>query len=162
MTAADATGPSATRAGWIALGLAAGAVLPIQGAINGRLRTELGPPLAVATVSFVVATLTIAGVLVILLALRRTPPPQLRPLRWMPWWGWLGGFCAAAYVTGTFLLMPRIGAAVTVAFTVTGQQLVSALIDRNGWFRMPRRPLTAPRARGLALLVAGSVLVQLA
>jgi transporter family-2 protein len=48
-----------------------------------------------------------------------------------------------------------------VALTVTGQQLASALIDQFGLFRMPRRPLTAPRVGGLVLLIAGSVLIQL-
>ena len=43
------------------------------------------------------ALLTIAVVLSGLLALRRTPRPQLRPLRDMPWWGWLGGAAAATY-----------------------------------------------------------------
>lgn len=149
------------RAGWMVLGLAAGAVLPVQGAINAQLKARIGAPLAVGTISFVVATLTIAAVLVVLLALRRTPRPALAPLRRMPWWGWLGGFCAAAYVSATFLLIPVIGAATTVALTVTGQQLASAVVDQRGWFRMPRRPLTAPRGVGLALLVAGSVLVQI-
>lgn len=150
----------AAQFGWVVLGLLAGAVLPLQGAINAQLQRDIGSPLAVGTISFAVATLTIAIVLVVLLALRRTPTPQLRPLPAMPWWGWLGGFCAATYVTATFLLIPTIGAAVTVALTVTGQQLASAFIDRNGWFRMPRRPLTAPRIGGLALLIAGSALVQ--
>ena len=79
----------------------------------------------------------------------------------MPWWGWIGAACAATYVTATFLLIPVIGAATTVALTVTGQQLASALIDHNGLFRLPRRPLSAPRLSGLALLIVGSVLVQL-
>jgi transporter family-2 protein len=155
-------GRAVARSGWIALGLVAGAVLPIQGAINAQLQRAIGSPPAVGTISFAVATATIALVLVILLALRGAPAPRLRPLRRMPWWGWLGGFCAAAYVTATFLLIPIIGTAVTVALTVTGQQLASAFIDRYGWFRMPRRPLTPPRIGGLALLIAGSVLVQLA
>lgn len=152
---------TAAHSGWIVLGLLAGAVLPIQGAINAQLKEDIGRPLAVGTISFVVATLTIAIVLIVLLALRRISTPRMRPLRQMPWWGWLGGFCAAAYVTATFLLIPTIGAAVTVALTVTGQQLASALIDQFGLFRMPRRPLTTPRVAGLALLIAGSVLVQL-
>lgn len=99
--------------------------------------------------------------LVALRATNRTPAPQLAPLRGMPWWGWLGGACAAGYVTGTFLLMPQIGAAVTVALTVTGQQLASALIDARGLFRLPPRPFTTARGTGLLLLVAGSLLVQL-
>src|SRR5919198_3370647 len=53
------TGGQAVRAamgGWLALALAAGAALPIQGAINAQLRTDLDAPIAAASVSFVVAT----------------------------------------------------------------------------------------------------------
>jgi bacterial/archaeal transporter family-2 protein len=152
---------STSRAGWIALGLVAGAVLPLQGAVNAALRTDLHAPVIVAMISFIVATLTIAVVLTILRASGRTPAPRLRPLGRMPWWGWLGGACAAAYVTATFMLIPTIGAATTIALTVTGQQLASAVIDHRGLFRMPTRPFTKPRAAGLALLVLGSALVQL-
>jgi transporter family-2 protein len=148
------------RFGWITLGLVAGAVLPVQGAINAKLRADLAAPVTVAMISFVVATLTIATVLLVLRATNRTPTPQFKPLARMPWWGWLGGACAAVYVTATFLLIPRIGAATTVALTVTGQQIASAVVDNFGLFRMPRRPLTVPRITGLALLVAGSILVQ--
>lgn len=79
----------------------------------------------------------------------------------MPWWGWLGALCAAGYITGTFLLIPAIGVALTIALTVTGQQISSAVIDSRGPFRLPRRPFTVLRGAGLALLVAGSLLVQL-
>lgn len=151
----------AGRVGWLALGLAAGAVLPVQGAVNAGLRDGLDNPLTAAVISFTVATFTIAVVLLVLYATGRTPRPQAAPLRRMPWWGWLGGACAAAYVTGTFLLIPAIGAAVTVALTVTGQQLTSALIDHRGLFRLPKRPLTGPRLTGLALLLAGSLTIQL-
>lgn len=151
----------AAQVGWIVLGLAAGIVLPIQGAVNAKLRSDLDEPITVALISFIVATLAIAVVLLILLTLRRTPAPQLRPLTQIPWWGWLGGLCAAAYVTATFLLIPEIGAATTVALTVTGQQLASAAVDNYGLFQLPQRALTTPRLAGLGFLVAGSVLVQL-
>ena len=118
----------ATASGWLLLGLVAGAGLPVQGAINARLRSVVEQPIVVALVSFVVAALAIAVVLAALLVTNRTARPRL-PGAGMPWWGWLGGACAAGYVTGTFLLIPEIGAAVTVALTVTGQQLASAAID---------------------------------
>jgi len=149
------------RAGWLGLGLVAGAALPVQGAVNARLRADLGEPLAVGLVSFVVATLTIVVVLLVLLAVKGTARPRVGALGTVPWWGWLGGACAAAYVTATFLLIPRIGAATTIALTVTGQQLASALIDHYGLFRLPRRPLVAARLGGLVLLVTGCLLVQL-
>lgn len=107
------------RAGWLALGVAAGAGLPVQGAVNAQLRTAIDAPLTVAAISFTVATIAIAVVLAVLLAARATPMPALRPLGRMPWWGWLGGLCAVAYVTAT-----------TVALAVTGQQLASAVIDQ--------------------------------
>ncbi|MEV7808788.1 DMT family transporter [Microbispora sp. NPDC088329] len=165
---ATVTAPAAVGAanglgqgGWILLGIVAGAVLPVQGAVNAALRKDIHEPVTTAMISFIVATITIAVVLIVLLATRRTPRPQLGGLRTMPWWGWLGGACAAAYVTATFTLIPTIGAATTVALTVTGQQVASAVIDNHGFLRLPRRPLTAPRLSGLALLIAGSVLVQL-
>lgn len=152
--------PSSAQSGWIVMGLLAGAVLPLQGAVNAELKQQVDAPLAVGTISFVVATATIAIVLAVMLALRRTPVPRMRPLASMPWWGWLGGLCAAAYVTATFLLIPAIGAAVTIALTVTGQQVASALIDQFGWLGMPRRALTTARLVGLVLLITGAVLVQ--
>lgn len=157
--AAPTTGMSGIA--WIALGVLAGAVLPIQGAVNGKLKQDLGAPLTVGMVSFIVATLAIAIATAILVALKRTPTPQLGNLGTVPWWGWLGGFCAATYVVVTFLMIPEIGAATTVALTVTGQQLFSAVIDHFGLFRMPKRALSGRRVAGLALLLVGSILVQL-
>ncbi|GAA5047802.1 transporter family-2 protein [Thermocatellispora tengchongensis] len=166
VTAAPAPAPAKrggglAQSGWIVLGIVAGAVLPVQGAVNARLRDDIQEPMAVGMISFIVATLAGLAVLLLLRALDRTPRPQFRPLAGMPWWGWLGGACAAAYVTATFMLIPAIGAATTVALTVTGQQAASAAIDHRGLLRLPRRPLTAPRLGGLALLIAGSALVQL-
>jgi transporter family-2 protein len=158
----SATGRRVRNAAWIALGLVAGGVLPVQGAINANVRKELNAPITVGMISFIVASVSIALVLLILVALQHTSTPEFRSLRRMPWWGWLGGACAATYVVATFMLIPEIGAATTVALTVTGQQLFSAVIDSFGLFRMPRRPLTTRRIIGLVLLIAGSVLVQLA
>jgi transporter family-2 protein len=152
----------AARPALVSLGLVAGAGLPVPGAINAQLREPIGSPLAVGSISFTVASATILVVLAAMLAARRTPRPRLRTLPTMPWWGWLGGVCAATYVTATFLLIPEIGTAVTVALTVTGQQLASGAIDQRGWLNMPRRPVTTSRLAGLGLLIAGSVIVQLA
>ncbi len=161
--ASASAGPAPGRAAavaWTALGIAAGAALPVQGAVNARLRADLGAPVTVGLISFAVATTAIAVVLGLMLAIRRTPRPQFRPLATMPWWGWLGGLCAAAYVTATFLLIPEIGAATTVALTVTGQQLSSAVIDNYGLLRLPKRVLTSRRLAGLAAQVTRSDLVQ--
>ena len=159
-----AGGPGAAaggRAGWALLGLAAGAALPVQAAVNAQLRVDLDAPMTVGAFSFAVATTAMAVVLAALLRLRRTPRPRLGRLRRLPWWGWLGGAVGASYVTAVFLLLPEIGAAATIGLTVAGQQLVSLLVDQFGLLRLPRRPLTRARLAGVALLLAGVALIQL-
>jgi transporter family-2 protein len=151
----------AGRGAWVLLGLLAGAALPVQGAVNAQLRADLGASAAAGAFSFVVATATMAVVLLSFLALHRTARPRLAPLRRLLWWGWLGGFAGATYVTSVFLLIPRIGAATTIGLTVAGQQLGSLLVDHWGLLRLPRRPATRRRLAGVALLVTGVALVQL-
>jgi transporter family-2 protein len=147
---------------WLVLGLAAGAALPLQGAVNAQLRSDLDAPVAVGVVSFAVATAAMAAVLLAGIALGRAPAPRLGSLRRLPWWGWLGGFVGASYVVAVFLLLPEIGAAATIGLTVAGQQLASLVTDQFGLLRLPRRPLTPTRLAGAALLLAGVAVIQLA
>ncbi len=151
---------SIAKLGWILLALLAGAVLPVQGAINGLLRTDIGAPFVVGTVSFTVATLAMVIVLLLTLVLTEAPKPHLTGLAKMPWWGWLGAFCGATYVTTVFTAIPAIGAAAAVGLTVAGQQIASLFVDRYGWFRLPRRDISALRFAGVALLLAGVALIQ--
>jgi bacterial/archaeal transporter family-2 protein len=151
---------SISKLGWILLALLAGAVLPVQGAINALLRNDIGAPFVVGTVSFVVATLAMVVVLLITLALTDAPKPQLAGLASMPWWGWLGAVCGATYVTTVFTAIPVIGTAAAVGLTVAGQQIASLFVDRWGWFRLPKREISALRFRGVALLLIGVALIQ--
>ncbi len=64
------------RARWVALALLAGAALPVQGAVNARLRADLDEPITVGAWSFVVAALAMVAVL----ALDRSRP-HLAPAR---------------------------------------------------------------------------------
>ena len=146
-----------TGARWVALALVAGAALPVQGAINARLRADLDAPITAGAWSFVVA----AAAMVAVLALDRTAP-RLDGLERVPWWGWLGGLCGATYVTSVFLLIPEIGVAPTIGLTVAGQQIASVFVDRHGLLRLPRRPITAVRLVGIMTLLAGVALIQVA
>jgi transporter family-2 protein len=147
--------------GWIALALLAGAVLPVQGAINGLLRSDIGAPFAVATVSFTVATLAMILVLLTTLAFSEVPRPQLAGIARMPWWGWLGALCGATYVTTVFMAIPVIGAAAAVGLTVAGQQIASLFVDRYGWFRLPQREISSVRLAGVVVLLIGVGFIQL-
>ena len=157
---AQAAGALRVTPAWVMLGLAAGAALPVQGAINAQLNGELDAATAVGALSFLVATAAMAVALLASLAAggRR---PRVAPLRTVPWWGWLGGLCGATYVTAVFLLIPEIGAATVVVLTVAGQQLASVAVDRYGLLHLPRREISGRRLTGVALLLAGAVLVTL-
>jgi bacterial/archaeal transporter family-2 protein len=146
------------RGGWVGLGLAAGAVLPIQGAINAQLNAELDAATTVGAFSFLVATAAMALVLGAFVA-AGAPRPRVEPLRGVPWWGWLGGLYGATYVTAVFLLIPEIGAAPVVVLTVAGQQLASVAVDRHGLLRLPRREISRRRLAGVALLLCGVALI---
>ena len=150
-----------SRAGWVSLGLVAGAILPIQGAINAQLRSDLDAPITVGAFSFVVATLSMGIVLIAYTALTDAPRPRGSGVTTVPWWGWLGGLCGAIYVVSVFAFIPEVGVASTVALTVAGQQMASLLVDRYGLLCLPRRPITGPRLLGVALLLSGVALIQL-
>jgi transporter family-2 protein len=151
---------SRSKIGWILLALLAGAVLPVQGAINGLLRSDIGAPFVVGTVSFAVATLSMVVVLLPTLIVTDAPKPQLSGLAKMPWWGWLGAFCGATYVTTVFTAIPAIGTAAAVGLTVAGQQIASLFVDRYGWFRLPQREISAVRYAGVAILLGGVTFIQ--
>jgi bacterial/archaeal transporter family-2 protein len=152
-----AQGGAARGGRWIALALTAGAALPVQGAINARLRADLDAPITAGAWSFVVAATAMLAVLA--LAARR-PRARLDRLDHVPWWGWLGGLCGATYVTSVFLLIPEIGVAPTIALTVAGQQIASVFVDRHDLLRLPRRPITRERVLGVLTLLAGVAMLS--
>ena len=144
------------RPAWAVLAIVAGAALPVQGAVNAQLRADLDAPVAAGAWSFVVA----AAAMLAVLALSRPRGARLDRLGGVPWWGWLGGLCGAAYVTSVFLLIPEIGVAPTIGLTVAGQQLASVLVDRHGLLRLPQRAISRKRLSGVALLLAGVALIH--
>lgn len=93
--------------------------------------------------------------------MRRGPAAPWRHLGRARWWAWIGGFCAAVYLTASLVLVPRLGTSVTIVLTVAGQQLASALIDHFGWLGMPKRPVSVARGAGVVLLAAGAAAIRL-
>ena len=148
------------RPGLIVLALIAGALLPVQGAVNALLRSDLQAPFAAGVVSFVVATLAILIVLPGAARFTSAPLFALGGLRAMPWWGWLGGFAGATYVTTVFTAIPVIGASAVIALTVAGQQIASVLVDRMGLLGFSQREVSVTRIAGVMGLLIGVAFIQ--
>lgn len=139
----------------LVVGLAGGASLVVQAAMNAGLRARLGSVSWAGLVSYLGGTLAMMLALVI----SREVLPTLQMRTTPPLW-WLGGFFGAAYLGVSIILVPRLGAATVVALVVTGQLLTSLLFDQFGVLDIPTHPLTLARAAGALLLVAGVVLIR--
>jgi bacterial/archaeal transporter family-2 protein len=143
-----------TRTLAVLLGAGAGCLVGMQAPINARLGRTVGSVQA-ATVSFTVGTL----VLLIALTVVSGSFGNLAHIGRAPWWALLGGLCGAIFVTIAIVTVRTLGASGLSAAAITGQLAVSVVIDRFGLLGIARQPIGASRIAGLALLVAGVVLV---
>ena len=138
------------------LAVGAGIGLPVQAAVNVRLREALGTPLRASLGSFAVG----AVVLFVAVLIARGPVPGAATLARAPWWVWTGGAIGAFYVVASIVVVPRLGSAYAFALVVAGQMAMSLVIDRFGLFGVPQTPFSLARAAGVALLVGGVLLVR--
>jgi transporter family-2 protein len=140
----------------VALVVASGFGLSVQAGVNARLGRMLGSPLIATLVSVVVSTLSVA----LVAAVSKAPVPTAAAVARVPAWAWIGGFFGAFYVAMAIIATPRLGVATTVGLVVGGQMLMSLLIDHFGWFGLDRHPVSVTRLAGVALLVAGALLIR--
>jgi bacterial/archaeal transporter family-2 protein len=71
----------------------------------------------------------------------------------------LGGVAGAAIVTVSLVTVRELGAGGVVAATVCTQLTVSLILDRLGVLGLSETPITPRRVIGVALLIAGTLLV---
>lgn len=140
---------------WVAFGLGAGAILPVQAGINSRLGRALAQPVLATLCSFGIGLVA----LVIYTVAMRLPMPTWEQLRDVPPWAWLGGLLGAVYVLATVLLAPRLGAASLIGVIIAGQMLASLAIDHFGLVGFSVHPVNLGRLCGAVLLAAGVALL---
>jgi bacterial/archaeal transporter family-2 protein len=133
----------------------AGSFLPLQAGVNARLAHFVGGPVRTSAISFGVGT--VALLIVVLLFYR----PGHTRAHDAPWWAWIGGLLGAFYVTATVVVPVRIGAAAFFGILVAAQLVTSVLVDQFGWLKFPQHEASPLRLLGVALLIAGALLVRL-
>jgi transporter family-2 protein len=142
---------------WAALGILGGAFIALQAPINAALGRGLGLPVAAAAASF------LSGAVLLALITALLTQAQGISLNWRapaPWLFVAGGALGAAYVTSAILLVPRVGAAATMAFIVAGQLIAGMLIDRIGFMDVAVREITLGRISGALMLLGGALLIR--
>lgn len=143
---------------WSLLGILAGAFVATQAPINAELSRGLGLPVAAAAASF------LSGAVILAIVTAGMAHAQGVSLNWRapsPWLFVAGGAFGAAFVTSLIVLVPRLGAAATMAFVVAGQLMAGMLLDRIGFMGMAVREITLGRVGGAAMLLVGALLVRL-
>jgi transporter family-2 protein len=133
--------------------LAVGALVAFQPPANALLARHVGD-LGAAFVSLVLATV-IVGVLL----LASGDVAQLGGITGFRPVHVLGGIAGAAVVVVSLITVRSLGAGGVAAALVVTQLIFAAIADWLGWFDLEGTPLSAERLIGIALLIAGTVLV---
>lgn len=131
------------------LAFAAGLVVPFQASANSQLAKALGHPFWAATFALALAAIMMAGLAVC------TPFPERVAFKASPAWMWLGGGCSVLFVCATIHSAPRLGAGLFSAVVFGGQLLAALIVDQTGSLGFPQRSLTASKAVGATLVIAG-------
>lgn len=133
-----------------------GAIVPVQTAINTRLRQSVGSPIGATFVSFIIAVVVAS---IIAWAASGALVPNLSTAAAQPWWAWLGGFMGVMFIAGNIVLFPKLGPVQTVILPILGQVLMGLLIDRFGLFQSPQVAVRPLRLLGALIVVGGIAMV---
>ncbi|SFC42023.1 transporter family-2 protein [Flexibacter flexilis DSM 6793] len=140
---------------WIILAFVAGAFLPIQASMNGKMAKAGGSPVHASMISFAVGVCTL-----ILYILFTSQNVSWKGLKEAPSYAWAGGLLGAFYVTVIVLVFPRIGPGLTFGLVVAGQLLLSLLMEHFQIMGTPFQPISLGRILGMLLIIGGVIVMK--
>jgi transporter family-2 protein len=140
---------------WIFLTLLAGAFLPIQAGLNARLGKAADNPVYAAMFSFLVGAF---GLILYILLTRQTI--SWAGVKAAPLSLWAGGLLGAFYVTVIVLAFPRLGPGLTFGLVVAGQMVISLMLEHFNILVANPSPINYMKVLGIALIIAGVVILR--
>ncbi|UTV26362.1 DMT family transporter [Photobacterium atrarenae] len=141
---------------FLTIAVIAGALVPFQAGSNAFLGKALGHPLWATVVSLVVSLAIVLSVIVTM----KVQPMNLTGIGNIPWWAWFGGVAGVIYITAALVLTPKLGATTFIVCVITGQVMVSLLIDHFGLLGLPVKEVNLGRIIGITLIISGMIMVQ--
>ena len=139
----------------IALVFAGGVLIALQAPTNAMLARTGGSPVLAALISFAVGTLALFAVW-----LASGNRPGAEPFARLPYYAWFGGIYGAFFVAVAAFAAPRIGLASLITIGIAGQIVSALVLDHFGVLGLPRDPVSVTKLLGVALVLAGVVLVR--
>lgn len=134
--------------------LIAGACQSAMASLNGMLSDCVG----MFSMSLMVHA--IGGILLVLY-IKLFVHEKLK-LTGMPWYLYSAGFFGIFLVASSSYCIGALGVSVMTCISVTGQLVISAVIDHFGWFGVPRNPFNKKRIPCFIMILAGLILVNIA
>lgn len=132
-----------------------GSLMPIQASINAELTRLLKNPFLGAFISFCMGTMA----LLIICLIQGNFLSDLKRLTLASPYHFLGGLFGALFVGSSIVLIPKLGATTLMASFVTGQLLMSLVLDHYGWFGVNAQSISLQRTIGVILLFTGLLLI---
>ncbi|MCU0447605.1 MAG: DMT family transporter [Microscillaceae bacterium] len=140
---------------WIVLVFVAGALLPIQAGLNGRMGQALQSPLWAVLISFLVG---LVAMLVYVLLMNDSL--KVQQIGQIPSHTWVAGVLGAIYVSTVVLAFPKLGPALTFGLIVAGQLSISVLLEHFNILVQAPHSINWYRVAGIVLIVAGVVIIR--
>jgi transporter family-2 protein len=138
------------------LAIFAGTSVALQQVLNAHLRAHLGSPWWAGSVSYLVGLVAMVSVAL------AAPGPRFKEsfVGGAPWMSWTGGLFGAIFIGIAILMVPRLGAATTLALIVVGQMVGSLVFDHFGVLGIQQQPASLVRMGGAGFLILGVVLIR--
>ncbi|HDA5396047.1 TPA: DMT family transporter [Staphylococcus aureus] len=140
------------------IGVLVGMLIPIQTSVNSRLSLYTKSPFYTSFISFSVGTICLIILNIII-------NPEVFTIHfynnqsfnhtWV-----VGGLLGVSFLTGNLLLLPKLGATLTVIATVAGQIIMGVIIDTFGLFGATIHDFNLIKAIGVLLLIVGIVIMN--
>ena len=138
------------------LAIVAGASVALQQVLNANLRAQLGSPWWAGAVSYLVGFAAMLAVALVV------PGPRLTGYiaGGNALISWSGGLFGAVFIAIAILMVPRLGAATTLALIVVGQTMAALIFDHFGILGLQQQSATPVRMAGTACLMLGVFLIR--
>jgi bacterial/archaeal transporter family-2 protein len=134
----------------------AGISLAVQQVLNSNLRMQIGSPWWAGATSYLVGTVAMLTVAISVDGVRSLGPMIAR----VQGFTWIGGLLGSIFIGTVILVVPRLGAATTLALVVVGQLSTAVIMDHFGFLGITQHLLSPSRVAGVLLLIGGVVLVR--
>ncbi len=144
-----------TLVGLYGLGILTGAMIAVQSVLNSSLGARIG----LFGSALVLTLISMALILVLILLF-----PSTASLRALPgfseWFLYLGGILGVVIIASPIILVPKLGAALTLTAIVVGQLTIGIVIDHFGMLSVPKIEAGLLRVVGVVLITLGALFIS--